>query len=110
MGGGDSKVCRDGYTLVGECSTSPGATGGSTCVKGSGKTTMRPTHGPTTSPEPFTMLFPHVVTIGGARAGVDCVFPFTYSGVVYTSCTIVENENVEWCATKVDKYMDYVDD
>jgi len=31
-----------------------------------------------------------------------CVFPFTYRGVQYTSCTNVDYGDLYWCATKVD--------
>ncbi|XP_040577589.1 epididymal sperm-binding protein 1 [Lepeophtheirus salmonis] len=33
--------------------------------------------------------------------GVDCVFPFIYLGISYFSCTNVENNGVEWCATSL---------
>ena len=32
----------------------------------------------------------------------SCVFPFTYRGVTYNSCSYVGNGNVPWCSTAVD--------
>ena len=35
--------------------------------------------------------------------GRDCVFPFTYRGQSYSSCTTAESVNgAAWCATEVD--------
>ena len=35
--------------------------------------------------------------------GQDCVFPFTYRGRSYSSCTTAESVNgAAWCATEVD--------
>merc|ERR1711976_125381 len=35
--------------------------------------------------------------------GSSCVFPFTYKGVTYKSCTTAESDNNKaWCATEVD--------
>merc|ERR1712106_624422 len=34
----------------------------------------------------------------------DCIFPFNYKGVSYSTCTTEESENkVPWCATQVDE-------
>ena len=35
--------------------------------------------------------------------GRDCVFPFSYRGQSYSSCTAAQSENgAAWCATEVD--------
>ncbi|CAB4059020.1 MMP9 [Lepeophtheirus salmonis] len=34
-------------------------------------------------------------------SGSSCVFPFTYSGTTYTSCTTVDYGTTLWCATSV---------
>ena len=35
--------------------------------------------------------------------GISCVFPFTYRGVTYKTCTTAESDNNKaWCATQVD--------
>ena len=35
--------------------------------------------------------------------GISCVFPFTYRGVTYKTCTTAESDNNKaWCATEVD--------
>ena len=42
---------------------------------------------------------------GGCKTvkGRDCVFPFTYRGQSYSSCTTTESDNgAAWCATEVD--------
>ena len=36
-------------------------------------------------------------TVGGNSVGA-CVFPFTYKGVTYTSCTVIDNKDVPWCS------------
>ena len=36
------------------------------------------------------------------QAGIPCVFPFEYGGIVYYSCTMY-GETRYWCSTKVDK-------
>ena len=44
-------------------------------------------------------------TDGGCKTvdGRDCVFPFTYRGLSYSSCTTAESVNgAAWCATEVD--------
>ena len=35
--------------------------------------------------------------------GNSCVFPFTFKGVTYKTCTTAESDNNKaWCATQVD--------
>ena len=41
-----------------------------------------------------------VETCGGTAQGAACVFPFTYNGKKYNSCTTVNNSNKRWCATE----------
>lgn len=46
----------------------------------------------------------------GYRSGQktkDCVFPYIYRGVVFTSCTIW-NDNQYWCPTEVDPLGNYI--
>lgn len=40
-----------------------------------------------------------MVTTEGER----CVFPFTYEGEIYTSCTTAGLRPVPWCATQVEE-------
>jgi len=46
--------------------------------------------------------------VSGPSTGRACVFPFTYSGKVYTECAKwIHGETEEgefWCSTKVDKF------
>ena len=38
-----------------------------------------------------------------------CIFPFTYDGVTYNNCTIVNDpDNHPWCSTKVDEAGNHV--
>jgi hypothetical protein len=52
-----------------------------------------------------------VINWSGENIGMDsfcrgvsdyCIFPFTYAGETYTSCTDVDLNGTRWCATKVD--------
>ena len=38
-------------------------------------------------------------TTGGTGHGAACVFPFTFGGKTYTTCTTVGNGHTPWCAT-----------
>jgi len=38
--------------------------------------------------------------IGGSQD--LCVFPFSYKGALYSTCTTVDNNGTEWCSTKTD--------
>merc|ERR1712107_825659 len=40
--------------------------------------------------------------------GAVCVFPFTYMGVTYTSCTNAGGFEPAWCSTKTDAYGKHV--
>ena len=42
-------------------------------------------------------------------SGEECIFPFTYAGTQYVSCTAVDNDGVPWCATQTDGNNDYVE-
>merc|ERR1719186_1199694 len=42
------------------------------------------------------------LTIGGAKVGVSCVFPFKTRGITYTECTYAGGYSTPWCSTMVD--------
>ena len=43
------------------------------------------------------------------ETNLPCVFPFTYKGVTYNTCTSVDHpEEYEWCSTKIDKNGNHV--
>ena len=42
-------------------------------------------------------------------SGEDCIFPFSYKGVLYYQCTTKDFGSIPWCATSVDSYLN-VDD
>ena len=48
-------------------------------------------------------------TVGGRDPGANCVFPFTYEGVVYTECTTVGDDK-PWCSTLTDQNGNHVGD
>ena len=39
----------------------------------------------------------------------ECVFPFKYNGVLYNSCTDVDEERL-WCATDVNEDQEFIGD
>merc|ERR1719423_309088 len=41
-------------------------------------------------------------------AGTACVFPFTYMGQTYTSCTNAGGFQPAWCSTKTDAYGNHI--
>merc|ERR1712064_84502 len=43
-------------------------------------------------------------TVCTTTAGTACVFPFTYMGTTYTSCTNAGGFQKPWCSTKIDQY------
>ena len=46
-------------------------------------------------------------TISGPDANQPCIFPFTFSNNIYSSCTTDFNDAWDtnaWCSTKVDKF------
>ena len=64
----------------------------------------------------YFLLFASVDNISGQECYVakekdpgvvtqeSCIFPFTYKGVTYNTCTYVDHpEQKEWCSTKVDE-------
>merc|ERR1711892_1110326 len=61
-----------------------------------GKTT---TTMPTTS---TTLSGATCQTIGGAKIGLPCIFPFTNKGVTYTACTTSGGFDKPWCSTSTD--------
>ena len=42
------------------------------------------------------------VTVGGAKIGASCVFPFIFMGVEYNGCTTIDGDSTPWCSTLVD--------
>ena len=45
--------------------------------------------------------------MAGQSTGTQCIFPFTYRGVIHKACTkhgIEDTEYEPWCATKVDDF------
>ena len=58
-----------------------------------------------------TFLSGNCLTVGGAKEGMKCMFPFTYKGVTHNACTDHGNDDPEWvpwCSTKVDDYGGHV--
>ena len=39
-------------------------------------------------------------------SGEECIFPFSYKGVLYYQCTTKDFGSIPWCATRVDSYME----
>ena len=48
-------------------------------------------------------------TVGGPDKGRPCVFPFTYKGETFMTCTARDHPGgLEWCSTKVSMQVLYV--
>merc|ERR1712064_221109 len=47
-------------------------------------------------------------TVCTTTAGTACVFPFTYMGTTYTSCTNAGGFQTPWCSTKTDQYGNHI--
>lgn len=71
--------------------------GNAVCEGGSGGSTAAPTTTTTTTTSTTTVDPNRCIT----ERGFECVFPFTYRGVTYDSCTSVGQPR-EWCSTRVD--------
>ncbi len=66
----------------------------------------RPT---TASPATTTGSDCFIPTRGGtARSESVCIFPFEYKGVIYTGCSVVDNNGVPWCYTSYDYRNDHL--
>merc|ERR1712115_383882 len=109
--GAEGSICTPGTSYTVDCNTCVcGADGNPVCTSNDcGSTTSTST--PTTSPATTTTTTTSspsstCTTVSGPGAGADCVFPFTFSGTTYVSCTEWiyggENQGSKWCSTKVD--------
>merc|ERR1719312_1491619 len=49
----------------------------------------------------FALAYSQCTTTGGPSSGSDCVFPFTYAGSTFYSCTTAGGFP-SWCYTEVD--------
>merc|ERR1712106_393931 len=57
----------------------------------------------TTTPRTSTTLSGETCqTIGGAKVGLPCIFPFTNNGVTYSACTTAGGFDKPWCSTATD--------
>jgi cathepsin B len=67
--------------------------------------------GGTVTPIPDDQAGSHCVTTGndGVGPGVQCVFPFTYHGTTYETCT-TEDHDSAWCATQTTSSGNFVSD
>jgi len=51
----------------------------------------------------FIAVFLHIPNPGCFTEEQEaCVFPFTYKGALYSTCTTIDNGGLEWCSTKTD--------
>merc|ERR1719205_483843 len=100
--GAEGSSCTPGTSYTVDCNT---------CVCGSDGTPVCTTDdcgSPATTTTTTTTASPSTTctTVSGPAAGTACVFPFTFSGTTYFSCTEWiyggENQGSKWCSTKVD--------
>jgi len=42
------------------------------------------------------------VTVGGAKVGAQCVFPFKFGDKIYNGCTFDDADGKYWCSTRTD--------
>merc|ERR1712066_662995 len=105
--GAETSSCTPGTSYTVDCNTCVcGADGTPVCtsnVCGSSTTTTTSTTTiTTTTSSPSSTC----TTVSGPATGAACVFPFTFSGTTYVSCTEWiyggENQGSKWCSTKVD--------
>merc|ERR1719320_1126104 len=117
--GAEGSSCTPGTSYTVDCNTCVcGADGNPVCTSndcGSTTSTSTPTtstttttSSPATTTTTTTTSSPSstCTTVSGPATGADCVFPFTFSGTTYVSCTEWiyggENQGSKWCSTKVD--------
>ena len=48
------------------------------------------------------------LTISGEDRNKTCIFPFAYHGIKFSTCTKMENGDVDWCSTQVDDRGNYI--
>ena len=63
----------------------------------------QPIQSPAT-PEPSSCL-----TVSGAEAGVECVFPFIVANLTISGCTRIDGDLTAWCATALDLFGNMVE-
>merc|ERR1719394_116421 len=78
-------------------------------------TTTTTTPVTTTTQAPIQIIIATTTTTTAAptnvcttTAGTACVFPFTYMGQTYTSCTNAGGFQPAWCSTKTDAYGNHI--
>ena len=59
---------------------------------------------PTLPPNPNSLPSGNCMTVAGPSSGVECIFPFIFSGITHTACTLhgALPGDKPWCSTKVD--------
>merc|ERR1719431_704941 len=107
----DSMMCSGniGTCCSGKCETKAGETL-ATCTAATTTTTTTTTTaaiiidvGTTT-----TTASGACSTINGPTLGAQCVFPFKFGGVTYTSCTTAGGYSQAWCSTRTDAYGNHM--